>query len=35
LYGILTNYTWKSWNELPGEMRALKSWLERMRSWRA
>jgi glutathione S-transferase len=35
LYGILTNYTWKSWNELPGEMSALKSWLERMRSWRA
>ena len=35
LYGIVTNYTWKGWNELPAEMTALKAWLERIKSWKA
>jgi glutathione S-transferase len=35
LYGILTNYTWRGWNEIPPEMTTLKQWLERMRGWRA
>ncbi|RBP42448.1 glutathione S-transferase [Roseimicrobium gellanilyticum] len=35
LYGILTNYTWKGWNELPPDMPTLRLWLERMRGWRA
>jgi glutathione S-transferase len=35
LYGILTNFTWKGWNQIPSEMTALKLWLERMRGWKA
>lgn len=30
LWGILTNYTWNGWNELPSAMASLRSWFDRM-----
>lgn len=30
LHGIIGNYTWKGWNELPSEMSALKQWYARL-----
>ncbi|HEY2573606.1 MAG TPA: glutathione S-transferase family protein [Verrucomicrobiaceae bacterium] len=33
LYGIVSNYTWNSWNELPPEMTALQSWFEKMKTF--
>jgi glutathione S-transferase len=30
LYGILANYTWNRWNELPSEMSALRAWFGRI-----
>jgi glutathione S-transferase len=34
LYGIVTNYTWKGWNELPAELTSLQEWLERIKNWK-
>lgn len=33
LHGILSNYTWNGWNELPAEMRALRAWFERIKAF--
>ncbi len=33
LYGILSNYTWNGWNELPAGMAALRAWLERIKGF--
>ena len=30
LWGILGNYTWNGWNEIPGAMTALRGWRERL-----
>lgn len=34
LHGIIGNYTWKNWNELPEEMAALKDWQTRLSQFR-
>lgn len=33
LWGILTNYTWNGWNEIPSDMNSLRAWFERMKSF--
>lgn len=33
LYGILMNYTWHGWNELPAGMTSLAAWFERVKSF--
>jgi glutathione S-transferase len=33
LWGILTNYTWNGWNEIPAAMTALRGWFQRMTTW--
>lgn len=33
LYGILGNYTWNGWNELPAEMQALRTWFEKIKEF--
>jgi glutathione S-transferase len=33
LWGILTNYTWNGWNEIPSTMSSLRAWFERMKSF--
>ena len=30
LWGILTNYTWNGWNEIPAEMAALNNWFSKV-----
>jgi glutathione S-transferase len=30
LWGILTNYTWNGWNEVPASMSSLREWFQRM-----
>ena len=34
LWGILTNYTWCGWNELPPTMPSLGEWYQRLKSFR-
>lgn len=33
LWGIVKNYTWNGWNELPSSMPALRDWVERVGSF--
>lgn len=33
LWGILTNYTWSGWNELPTGMTSLQEWFDRVKSF--
>lgn len=34
LYGVLGNYTFKGWNELPARLGAVRDWFERLARWR-
>lgn len=34
LYGIIGNYTWNGWNELPATMTKLRDWVQRMDAFR-
>jgi glutathione S-transferase len=33
LWGIVTNYTWSGWNDMPAGMSALGAWVEKMRTF--
>jgi glutathione S-transferase len=33
LYGVLGNYTFQGWNELPDRLESLQDWFDRVRSW--
>ena len=35
LYGVLGNYTFKGWNQLPSRLKAVSAWFERMAGWQA
>ncbi|MCU0787553.1 MAG: glutathione S-transferase family protein [Verrucomicrobia bacterium] len=35
LYGVLGNYTYQGWNQVPGRMAGLRKWVERVAGWSA
>ena len=34
LFGIVSNYTWNGWNQLPDDVSALKKWNDVIRTWK-